>query len=92
MPHTKSAKKRMRQYEKRRVRNKAVRKGVRVQVKKFEAAPKETAPDKLGQELKAAIKKLDKAAAKGVMHKNAAARQKSRLTRLFNKRTQSAKA
>ncbi|MFO0968056.1 MAG: 30S ribosomal protein S20 [Gemmataceae bacterium] len=91
MPHTKSAKKRLRQYEKRRLRNKATRKGVRLQVRKFAEAPKDASPDQLRQELKAAIKKLDKAAAKGVIHPNAAARKKSRLTRQLNQKSKAAK-
>lgn len=84
MPHTKTAKKRLRQNEKRRVRNKATRKGIRIQVKKFTHAPKDANPDQLRTELKAAIKKLDKAAAKRVIHPNAAARKKSQLVRRMN--------
>ena len=91
MPHTKSAKKRLRQYEKRRLRNRATRKGIRLQVRKFAEAPKEATADQLKQELKAAIKKLDKAAAKGVIHPNAAARKKSRMTRQLNQRAKTAK-
>lgn len=85
MPHTKTAKKRLRQNEKRRLRNKAVKKGIRVQVKKFTQAPKDATPEQLQTELRAAFKKLDKAAAKRVIHPNAAARRKSRLAKRLNK-------
>jgi small subunit ribosomal protein S20 len=90
MPHTKTAKKRLRQNAKRRLRNRATSKAIRIQVKKFTQAPKEATPDQLRQELKAAIKKLDKAASKRVIHPNAAARKKSRLMRMLNKRTAAA--
>jgi len=87
MPHKKSAKKSLRKDEKRRVRNKAARKGVRVQVKQFAQAAKDVTPEQLRTDLVAAIKKLDKAAAKRVLHPNAAARKKSQLARHFNERT-----
>lgn len=90
MPHTKSAKKSMRKDEKRRVRNKAARKGIRVQVKQFTGAPKDATPEQLRTELTAAFKKLDKAAAKRVIHPNAAARKKSQLMRQFNAKTATA--
>jgi small subunit ribosomal protein S20 len=90
MPHTKSAKKRLRSTEKRRVRNRATRKAIRIQVKKFTQAPKDASPEQQRAELVAAIKKLDKAAAKGVIHPNAAARRKSRLTKHLNQRGKAA--
>ena len=84
MPHTKSAKKRLRQTEKRRLRNRAVMKGVRLQAKKVLQPAKDVTVEQLQTDMKAAFKKLDKAASKHVIHPNAAARRKSRLARLVN--------
>ncbi len=92
MPHSPSAKKRIRQYEKRRVRNKAVLKGIKKQVKATLEALEATDPAKLQEELKKAAKQLDKAASKKVIHKNQAARRKSQLARLANAKTAAAKA
>ena len=79
MPNIKSAKKRARQSEKRRIRNKHQRSGMRTAVKAvvyaIEAGEKETA----ATALKIAVPALDKAVSKGLIHKNKAARQKSRL-------------
>jgi small subunit ribosomal protein S20 len=80
MPNSPSAKKRQRTSEERRIRNRAVKAGVKTQIKKLNAA---TAAGKITEgeaEFRLAVKKLDKAAAKGVIHKNAAARTKSRLS------------
>jgi small subunit ribosomal protein S20 len=75
----KSQKKRNRQNEKRRLRNKAVRSELKTRTKRAEQAAAQGADsDEL---LQGAIKRIDQAAAKGVMHKNAANRQKSRLTK-----------
>jgi len=83
MPHTHTAKKRGRQSAKRRLRNRAVKKAIKIQIKTvFDVA--KSSPDKLQAEIKAAIKQLDKAAAKRVIHPNTAARKKSQLARLGN--------
>lgn len=89
MPHTSSAKKRLRQNLKRRARNRATKKGVKIQVRKFTdgASAKEVNVDQLKIDLVAAIKKLDKAAARRVIHPNTAARKKSQLARLLNSKT-----
>jgi small subunit ribosomal protein S20 len=81
MPHTKSAKKSLRQTAKRRLHNRAVKKGIKVQVKKFLAVLDEGNPDQLRQEFNQAVKKLDKAAGKRVIHRNTAARRKSQLAK-----------
>ena len=81
MPHTPSAKKRLRQTAKRRLRNRATKKAIRVQIKKFEEVAKQGAGEQTQAELIQAIKKLDKAAARRVIHPNAAARKKSQLAR-----------
>jgi small subunit ribosomal protein S20 len=76
----KSQIKRNAQNEKRRLRNKAVRSEMKTRTKKaVEAA--ESGTDDAGAALRLAVKRIDKAAAKGVIHKNAAARKKSRLAK-----------
>ena len=79
MPNITSAKKRARQSEKRRVRNKHQRSGMRTVVKSvvyaIEAGEKETAQ----AAFKSVIPVLDRAVSKGLIHKNKAARHKSRL-------------
>lgn len=83
MPHTRSAKKSLRKNEKRRLHNRAVKKEIKVQVKKVLAAA--SGPmDQLRAEFNLAAKKLDKAAARRVVHPNLAARKKSQLARLVH--------
>jgi small subunit ribosomal protein S20 len=78
MANIQSQKKRNRQNEKRRVRNKAVRSELKTRVKAASEAV--TNGDANAAEVvTAAQKRIDKAFAKGVIHKNAAARRKSRL-------------
>ncbi len=72
----KSQIKRNRQNEKRRLRNKAVRSELRTREKAAVAA---AGGDAEAEALRQTIKRIDKAAAKGVIHKNTAARKKSRL-------------
>jgi small subunit ribosomal protein S20 len=74
----------MRQDAKRRDRNKAVKKALKVQLKKFEAALVKGSAEEKQAEFIAATKKLDKAAARKVIHANAAARKKSQLARKLN--------
>lgn len=81
MANIKSQKKRIITNEKARVANKAVRSELKTRTKAAEsAAGTEAGADAL----KLAVKKLDKAATKGVIHKNAAARRKSRLMKRVN--------
>jgi small subunit ribosomal protein S20 len=84
MANTKSALKRIRQSEKRRVRNIAVRTGVRTAVKTTRTALTGGTAEEARTSLARAIQLLDKAVTKGVVHRNAAARKKSRLTRQLN--------
>lgn len=88
MPHLKSAKKSLRQNAKRRLRNRATKKGIKLEIKTFLAVVqnKDSTPEQLKTELSKAAKKLDKAAAKRVIHPNVAARKKSQLARMINKR------
>jgi small subunit ribosomal protein S20 len=87
MPHTKSAAKRLRQSEKRRQRNKTWVKQIKKQTRGVVDALTGGDAAKAGTELTATAKKLDKAAAKGVIHKNKAARMKSRLAKKVNAAT-----
>ena len=84
-----SAQKRHRQSEERRLRNKAVKSSVRTSAKKFVVLAQKSgrSSSDVGEAetaLKDMIKKIDTAAQKGIIKKNAAARKKSRMQRLFN--------
>ena len=84
MPNHKSAEKRVRQNEKRRVINRDNRGRLRTSIRKLRAALT-TGDNKTTQELlPATISTIDKAVQKGVLHRNAAARYKSRLTARVN--------
>jgi small subunit ribosomal protein S20 len=74
----------MRQSEKRRVRNAGIRSGVRTAVKGVRSAIESGSVDEARVQWSRTVKVLDKAATKGVVHKNAVARRKSRLTRQLN--------
>ena len=80
MPNHKSAEKRVRQSEKRRVINRSNRTKVRTYIKKVRAAFDSGKAEEIQSALPEAISVIDKSVQKGVMHKNAAARYKSRLT------------
>ena len=84
MANIKSAMKRIRQSEKRRLRNAAVRSTVRTSVKSARSAIEAGQADPARAALLDTIQTLDKAVTKGVIHKNTAARKKSRLTRQLN--------
>jgi small subunit ribosomal protein S20 len=79
-----SAEKRHRQSEERRIRNKSVKSAVRTAAKKTAACIQKK--DAAGAEaaLQDMIKRIDTAANKGIIHKNAAARKKSRMQRHYN--------
>ena len=81
MPHTSSAKKALRQTEKRNLRNRAEKKAIKIQIKKFLAVVKEGTPDQRMTEFKSAVRKIDKAATKKVIHRNLASRKKSQLAK-----------
>lgn len=80
MPNHKSAEKRMRQNEKRRVINRGNRTKVRTYIKKLRTALDAGKADEIRSVLPEAISVIDKSVQKGVLHANAAARYKSRLT------------
>ena len=81
MAHHASAQKRMRQGEKRRARNRQNVSQLKTQVKKLRAAIAEGNAEAAKKLLPETVGEIDKAAKKGVVHDNAAARYKSRLTR-----------
>ena len=86
MPNNPSAKKRMRQEQKRRAHNRSVKSIVKTQVTKARVAiatPVINAEDAEAA-VRAAVSELDRAAKKGVIHKNNAARRKSRLMKQLN--------
>ncbi len=78
MPNIRSAKKDLRRSAKRRLRNQAAKSMLKTLVKKARAA---AGTDDAQEALRVACKMLDKAAERGIIHKNQAARRKSRLTR-----------
>jgi small subunit ribosomal protein S20 len=79
MPTTKSAKKRLRQSEDQRARNRSAKSALRTQIRKVLTAVAAADVAKADDEFRVAAQRLDKAAAKGVIHVNKASRLKSRL-------------
>lgn len=84
MPNIKSAIKRVKTSEERNAHNSTVKSTMRTAVKKVEAAIVNNDAATAKESFLAAASKLDKAAAKGLIHKNAAARKKSRLMKKVN--------
>lgn len=84
MPNIKSAKKRVLVSEANYLRNKSYRSALRTALKKADAAIEAKSAD-AAETVKVAVKKLDQAQAKGIMHKNAVARKKSQLANRLNK-------
>jgi len=84
LANIKSAIKRMRQNEKRRLRNRRIRSRTRTFVRKANALITDGDKAEAETSVQAAIRELDRAAQKGVIHSNNAARRKSRLMEKFN--------
>ena len=84
MPNIKSAKKRVLISKARNARNKAERSALKTTLKKFDAAVTEGNRTEAEGAYKVAVKTVDKAVAKGILHKNNAAHKKSALTLKFN--------
>ncbi|KAA1260681.1 30S ribosomal protein S20 [Rubripirellula obstinata] len=82
MPNTASAKKRLRQNDKLRLLNRSRKSALRSQIRKVREAVQAGDAEKAQSELRLAQKRIDQAAGKNIMHKNAAARTKSRLVKL----------
>jgi small subunit ribosomal protein S20 len=85
MPNTASAKKRLEQNIKRRARNRAAKSTIRTQIKKILGLVRDGDVAAAGEACRVAAKLLDRAAARNIIHRNAAARKKSRLQRLIKK-------
>ena len=83
MPNIKSAKKRVKVIATKTMQNKIVKSNLKTDVKKANAAVESNASDKAAA-VREAIKKVDQACAKGIMHKNCAARKKSQLAKKLN--------
>ena len=79
MPNIKSAKKRVKVIAAKTLRNKAIKSELKTYEKKANNAEENKA-----EAVRVAIKKIDQAAAKGILHKNTAARKKSALARSLN--------
>ena len=84
MANIKSAKKRVKVNQKKAANNKARNSALKTSIKKANAAIEANAENK-DELVKAAVKKIDQAASKNLIHKNCAARKKSNLTSKLNK-------
>lgn len=85
MANIKSAKKRILVNKTRAERNKSIRSGVKTAIKKVTAAIEANDKDAAAKALVVATATIDKAATKGVYHKNTASRKVSRLAKAVNK-------
>ena len=85
MANIKSQIKRNRQNEKARLRNKSVKSSLKTVIRKLNEASEAGNSETVAILLRDASRQLDKAASKGVIHKNQAANRKSALSRAFNK-------
>lgn len=85
MANIKSQVKRNRTNERRRLRNQSVKSSLRTAIRSFREAAAAGDKDKATELLVQTGRKLDKAASKGVIHKNQAANKKSALARALNK-------
>lgn len=85
MPNIKSAKKRVLVSQTKAMQNKAAKSALKTDIKKFEAAVAEGNRSEADVAYKVAVKAVDKATAKGLLHKNNAANKKSSMTIKLNK-------
>ncbi|QDU81803.1 30S ribosomal protein S20 [Polystyrenella longa] len=88
MPNIRSAKKTLRKNAVRRLRNRIQRSSLRSVLKKCREAAEGTDQEATQAAFRLAVKRLDQAAAKNLIHKNKAARLKSRLSKMIKKSTQ----
>jgi small subunit ribosomal protein S20 len=87
MPHTRSAKKHQRKSEKRRLHNRSVKRTLKTHIKRFEDAAGGPV-EELRKLYNLAAQKLDRAAARRIIHPNLAARKKSQLARVLHAKSQ----
>ena len=85
MANIKSAKKRAKTAEVRRMRNVSQITATRTAIKKFDSAVQAEDKNAAKEAMAVAIKRIDQAGAKGLLHKNNVANKKSRITKAFNK-------
>ena len=86
MANIKSAKKRIRVIARKTLRNKIVKSQTKTAIKRFLAAVESGDKDLARAALTRAISAVDRAATKGILHKNNASRKKSRLTKYYNRK------
>ena len=84
MPNIKSAKKRVKVIAAKTLKNKMIKSALKTEIKKYETAVVSNDKEQIGAAYRNAVKKIDKAVAKGLMHKNTAARKKSAFTKKLN--------
>ena len=84
MPNIKSAKKRVIVTKTKTMQNKIFKTQLKTDIKKYQAAVAEGNTELAQATYKAAVKKIDQAAARGIIHKNAAARKKCQFTKALN--------
>jgi len=80
MPNSNSAKKRLRQNVTRRVRNQSIKRDIRTQCRKVREAIQAGDAEQAESEFRLVVKKLDRAGSRNIIHRNATARTKSRLS------------
>ena len=85
MPNIKSAKKRVLVIEKKTLRNQMLKSNLKTVLKKYDAAIASGDAQAANEAYKLAVKKVDQAAAKGILPKNTASRKKSQLTLKLSK-------
>ncbi len=85
MPNIKSAKKRVLVTKTKTLQNKMFKTELKTDIKKYQAAVAAGDAALAQETYKVAVKKIDQAAARNIIHKNAAARKKSQFTKALNK-------
>ena len=85
MPNIKSAKKRVKVIKVKTLQNQMFRSQMRTMIKKYDAALAAGDKEQATAAYKVAVKKIDQAVGRGILHKNAAARKKSQFTVKLNK-------
>jgi len=83
MPNIKSAKKRTRIIAAKTLKNQMFKTSLKTTIKKYETAVANNDKANLDKTYKEAVKKIDKAAARGIIHRNKAARKKSQFTKKY---------
>ena len=84
MPNIKSAKKRVKVIAKKTLQNKMFKSAMKTDIKKYNAAIASGDMEAAQAAYKVAVKRIDVAASKGIIHKNAAAHKKSQFTKALN--------